>query len=59
MVVEDGAAISDQPVRRRLVPIRKTFDEAFGQGMAAVYLGLEPRLSELEGDSSSEGSEGE
>jgi len=31
-----------------LLRIRKTFDEAFGNGMAAVYLGLEPRLSELE-----------
>lgn len=31
-----------------LLRIRKTFDDAFGQGMAAIYLGLEPRLSELE-----------
>jgi len=31
-----------------LLRIRKTFDDAFGQGMAAIYLGLEPKLSELE-----------
>ncbi len=31
-----------------LIRIRKTFEDAFGQGMAAVYLGLEPKLSKLE-----------
>ncbi len=32
----------------RLLRIRKTFEEAFGQGTAAIFLGLEPRLSEVE-----------
>ncbi len=31
-----------------LLRIRSTFDDAFGQGLAAVYLGLEPRLRKLE-----------
>ncbi len=32
----------------KLLRIRKTFEDAFGQGMSAVYLGLEPRLSKAE-----------
>ena len=32
----------------KLLRIRKTFEDAFGQGKAAIYLGLEPRLSEVE-----------
>ncbi len=32
----------------KLLRIRKTFEDAFGQGKAAIYLGLEPRLGELE-----------
>ncbi len=31
-----------------LLRIRKAFDDAFGQGMAAIYLGLEPGLIELD-----------
>ncbi len=32
----------------KLLRIRKTFEDAFGQGTAAIYLGLEPRLRDLE-----------
>lgn len=32
----------------KLLRIRKTFEDAFGQGTASVFLGLGPRLSELE-----------
>ncbi len=31
-----------------LIRIRKTFEDAFGQGKAAVYLGLEPKINKLE-----------
>ncbi len=31
-----------------LIRIRTTFEDAFGQGMAEVYLGLAPKLSKLE-----------
>ena len=32
----------------KLLRIRKTFDDSFGQGTAAIYLGLGPRLGEIE-----------
>jgi hypothetical protein len=32
----------------RLLRIRKTFEDAFGPGTAAIYLGLEPRMRDLE-----------
>ena len=32
----------------KLLRIRMTFEDAYGQGTAAIYLGLEPRLSEVE-----------
>ncbi len=32
----------------KLLRIRKTFDDAFGQGLAAIYLGLGPRLRDIE-----------
>ena len=37
-----------QALYSMLLRIRKTFDDAFGQGLAAIYLGLEAKLNELE-----------
>ncbi len=37
-----------QTLYSKLLRIRKTFDDAFGQGMAAVYLGLAPRMGEVD-----------
>ncbi len=37
-----------EPLYGLLMRIRGTFEDAFGQGTAAVYLGLEPKMSKLE-----------
>ncbi len=37
-----------EPLYSLLIRIRGTFEDAFGQGTAAVYLGLEPKINKLE-----------
>ena len=39
-----------QELYERLLSVRRTFEDAFGRGTAAVYLGLDPKLGEVSRD---------